>query len=86
MINCYSSGRDKVLILWNISQGSIVRTVPVYEGIEGTFLLPPNGAGFITSHQSHGIYVAAAGEKGTCIPMLKDSTIYPWDDNVFAIL
>ncbi|XP_046618902.1 transducin beta-like protein 3 [Neodiprion virginianus] len=63
-IHLVSSGRDKVLILWDISQGSIVRTVPVYEGVEGSFLLPTNSTKLITSYQSDGIYVAAAGEKG----------------------
>lgn len=63
-IHLVSSGRDKVLIMWNIVEGSIVRTVPVYEGIEGTCLLPPNSTELITSYQSQGVYVAAAGEKG----------------------
>lgn len=62
-----SSGRDKVIILWNIKEnGSIVRTVPVYESIEGVFLLPLNNAEkLIKGYQSNGIYVAAGGEKGT---------------------
>lgn len=34
-----SSGRDKVLILWNLRNGSQVRTVPVYESLEGAVVI-----------------------------------------------
>ncbi|XP_014472392.1 PREDICTED: transducin beta-like protein 3 [Dinoponera quadriceps] len=61
-----SSGRDRVLILWDISSGTSVRVVPVYEGIEGSFIinaktpLPVS----LQSHNTDDIYVASAGEKG----------------------
>lgn len=38
-LSLVSSGRDKVLILWNLKSGSQVRTVPVYESLEGVVVL-----------------------------------------------
>lgn len=64
--NMVSSGRDRVLILWNINESKALRTVPVYESIEAIVLLPlafkiPN---FKKKLETEGIYVACAGEKG----------------------
>ncbi|XP_034948506.1 transducin beta-like protein 3 [Chelonus insularis] len=61
-----SSGRDKVLILWNIVQKTSVRILPVYEGLEGTFIIPSNinFPGCKDKDKSKGIFVAGAGEKG----------------------
>ncbi|KAL6261954.1 hypothetical protein P5V15_007038 [Pogonomyrmex californicus] len=60
-----SSGRDRVLILWDISKGTSIRILPVYEGIEGTFIISTKHLPtFITSRKSDGIYVVSAGEKG----------------------
>lgn len=61
-----SSGRDRVLILWNLNESKALRTVPVYESIEATVLLPisfkiPN---FKKKVEMEGIFVACAGEKG----------------------
>lgn len=61
-----SSGRDRVLILWNLNESKALRVVPVYESIESTVLLPaafkiPN---FKKKLETEGIYVACAGEKG----------------------
>lgn len=61
-----SSGRDRVLILWNLNESKALRVVPVYESIEATILLPatfkiPN---FKKKLETEGIYVACAGEKG----------------------
>lgn len=61
-----SSGRDRVLILWNLNESKALRTVPVYESIEATLLLPtsfkiPN---FKKKVETEGIYIACAGEKG----------------------
>ncbi|CAF4923246.1 unnamed protein product [Pieris macdunnoughi] len=61
-----SSGRDRVLILWKISEGKSIRVLPVYECIETMILLPqtfkiPN---FTKKVDTQGIYVACAGEKG----------------------
>lgn len=61
----HSSGRDKVLILWDISSGTSIRVLPVYEVIEGAFIIPHKSLpGFIKLHKSDDIYVASAGEKG----------------------
>lgn len=55
-----------MLILWDISSGTSVRVVPVYQGIEGAFIidaetpLPP----FVQERNTDDLYVAAAGEKG----------------------
>lgn len=64
--NMVSSGRDRVIILWNINESKALRTVPVYESIESTVILPlafkiPN---FKKKVETEGIYVACAGEKG----------------------
>lgn len=64
--NMVSSGRDRVLILWNINDTKALRTVPVYESIEATVILPvafkiPN---FKKKVETEGVYVACAGEKG----------------------
>ncbi|KAG7302668.1 hypothetical protein JYU34_012619 [Plutella xylostella] len=61
-----SSGRDRVLILWNLNEGKALRTVPVYESIESTILLPPvfQIPNFKKKTETGGIYVACAGEKG----------------------
>lgn len=62
-----SSGRDRVLILWDIDQGKAIRTLPVYESLEGSVILPikfqlPD---IKVKKSSGGVYVACAGEKGT---------------------
>lgn len=62
----FSSGRDRVLILWDISSGTSVRVVPVYEGIEGAFIVP-NNISFPNcpdETKADSIYVASGGEKG----------------------
>ena len=61
-----SSGRDRVLILWNISSQSSVRVLPVYEEIEDIFIIPENVAVPVPFHNKNKdvIHVAAAGEKG----------------------
>lgn len=39
-----SAGRDKVLMLWSLSDGKMVRTVPTYESLEGVVVLPVDAA------------------------------------------
>ncbi|KAJ0177205.1 hypothetical protein K1T71_007214 [Dendrolimus kikuchii] len=61
-----SSGRDRVLILWNLNESKALKVIPVYESIEATVLLPsvfkiPN---FTKKIETEGIFVACAGEKG----------------------
>lgn len=60
-----SSGRDKVLILWRLNDSHAVRTVPVYQSIEGIIMLPTNTV-IPTGNtiDPDGIVVACAGEKG----------------------
>ncbi|EZA55080.1 Transducin beta-like protein [Ooceraea biroi] len=61
-----SSGRDRVLILWDIPSGTSVRVLPVYEGIEGAFMISVNNLpAFVNVRKKDGVYVASAGEKGT---------------------
>ncbi|XP_037048242.1 transducin beta-like protein 3 [Bradysia coprophila] len=60
-----STGRDKVMMLWNLNELKSVRTVPTYEGVEGAVIinsdcsLPDN----IQLDESR-IYAASAGESG----------------------
>lgn len=74
-----SSGRDRVLILWDIASGKSIRVLPVYEGIEGAFMMPANNLpAFVHVHKRDGIYIASAGEKGMCVceyNLLATSTI-----------
>lgn len=65
----YSSGRDRVLILWDISSGTSIRVLPVYESIEGAFIVNTNTllSAFLSSCNPNDIYVASAGEKGILI-------------------
>lgn len=61
-----SSGRDKVLILWDLVKKASVRILPVYECIEGAFIIP-NSADLppVSKVKSKSaIYAASAGEKG----------------------
>ncbi|TGZ51696.1 Transducin beta-like protein 3 [Temnothorax longispinosus] len=80
-----SSGRDRVLILWDILTGTSIRVLPVYEGIEGTFIIPAKCLpAFIKSRKSDGIYIASAGEKGVVKiwEMTTGKQIYVQDDSL----
>ncbi|KAF3426745.1 hypothetical protein E2986_00910 [Frieseomelitta varia] len=61
-----SSGRDRVLILWNLSSASSMRILPVYEEIEDTFIIPKNALLPVPFYDKdkNAVHVAAAGEKG----------------------
>lgn len=64
--NMVSSARDRVLILWKLSESKALKVIPVYESIEACVILPqafkiPN---FKKKIETEGIYVACAGEKG----------------------
>lgn len=61
-----SSGRDRVLILWDLNETKALKVIPVYESIEATILLPPSFKipNFNKKIETEGIYVACAGEKG----------------------
>ncbi|XP_043197906.1 transducin beta-like protein 3 [Amphibalanus amphitrite] len=58
-----SSGRDKVLMLWDLRDGSLVRTVATHEVMEVAVLVPPGGsvAGIECGGTTHAI---TAGERG----------------------
>lgn len=61
-----SSSRDKVLISWDYVNGKLLRTIPVYEGIECALILPyhlklPHG---IELNDESKMYAATAGEEG----------------------
>lgn len=54
-----------MIILWDISSGTSIRVLPVYEGIEGTFIISTEILpAFVKSRKRDGVYVASAGEKG----------------------
>ncbi|XP_076246835.1 transducin beta-like protein 3 [Calliopsis andreniformis] len=76
-----SSGRDRVLILWNIISETSIRVLPVYEEIEDTFIIPTNTLLHIPVHNKNedSIYVVAAGEKGIVKiwDMITSQEIYP---------
>lgn len=59
-----SSGRDKVLILWELGNAVSLRSVPTYEAVESTIAMPLK---FKLPHfkpVEGGIYVATGGENG----------------------
>lgn len=54
------------MILWDIIQQKSIRILPVYEGIEGTFILPPNLTlpTNLDTNDAAKLLVASAGENG----------------------
>lgn len=58
-----SCGRDKVIVLWDIKTMSVVKTIPVYEGLEGLVVLPEIFS-IPGLKMEGGVYVATAGERG----------------------
>jgi hypothetical protein len=71
VVNCfkvflYSCGRDSVICLWDLEQGSRLKTIPVYESLEGMILVPKDcmlPGNYKVASQA-GPHVAVAGEKG----------------------
>ncbi|XP_063995708.1 transducin beta-like protein 3 [Diachasmimorpha longicaudata] len=64
-IHLVSSGRDKVLILWDLNKGVSLRTLPVYESLEGLFIFPAASFSLNSNPQREDeILVASGGEKG----------------------
>lgn len=60
-----SSGRDKVLILWDLTSGQQVRVVPTYETIESVIVVPSNlKLPDACKLEKSKIYAASAGEHG----------------------
>ncbi|XP_058805017.1 transducin beta-like protein 3 [Phymastichus coffea] len=62
-VHALSSGRDKVLILWDLVKKASIRINPVYECIEGCFIIS-NSAILPIKKKESAIYAASAGEKG----------------------
>ncbi|KAL7295179.1 hypothetical protein TKK_0011486 [Trichogramma kaykai] len=60
-----SSGRDKVLILWDLQKQKALRTWPVFENIEGIFIIP-NESDFPgrDKKKKSDIFVSSAGGHG----------------------
>jgi len=59
-----SSGRDNVMIMWDLANRKQLRTVPVFECIESMINIPP-GAVIVDHPEGEEIeYFATAGEKG----------------------
>ncbi|XP_011257031.1 transducin beta-like protein 3 isoform X1 [Camponotus floridanus] len=82
-----SSGRDRVLILWDISSGTSIRILPVYEGIEGAFIIPFKSLpAFIKLHRKDDIYIASGGEKGVVKiwEMKSGKLIYTQDNSLVS--
>lgn len=86
-INLVSSGRDRVIILWDISTSKAIRILPVYEVIEGIFIVPNN---LLLSNflkiEADSICVAAAGEKGlvTLWDILKSKKLYTQEKSLMS--
>ena len=60
-----SSGRDKVLILWDLHSATAINTIPVYEVLEDVVLLPnPLVLPGNPRVSETDICVASAGENG----------------------
>jgi hypothetical protein len=74
MLSC---GRDSVICLWDLEQGSRLKTIPVYESLEGMILVPKDctlpGNYQVASHA--GPHVAVAGEKGNNLLEKKSARI-----------
>ena len=60
----YTGGRDRVLLVWNLKSRKAIRTIPVFETIEGLMLLPED-FGSSSQAASKGPVLATIGDKGT---------------------
>ncbi|XP_011503744.1 PREDICTED: transducin beta-like protein 3 [Ceratosolen solmsi marchali] len=64
-VHALSSGRDKVLILWDLIKKISLRILPVFECIEGAFIIPNTANLPIPKIKTKSsIYAASAGENG----------------------
>jgi hypothetical protein len=65
VVDPFSCGRDRVIILWDLLSGTTVRTLPVFEGLEGLVLLPHKfRLPGCKKKVKGGIHIASAGERG----------------------
>ncbi|XP_015175993.1 PREDICTED: transducin beta-like protein 3 isoform X2 [Polistes dominula] len=87
-INLVSSGRDRVIILWDITTATAIRTLAVYEVIEGAFIVPYNTSllSNVIKPEADSIYVATAGEKGlvTLWDITKCKQIYTQESSLIT--
>ncbi|XP_055548480.1 transducin beta-like protein 3 [Wyeomyia smithii] len=59
-----SSGRDKILILWDYESQKAIKTIPVYEALESVVVLPVGTTFQGKKLKKEKIYAACAGEEG----------------------
>lgn len=74
-IHLASSGRDNVVILWNLKTRLAVKTYPVFESLESVVCLPKKFEVPIVGEVTQGIHVATAGERGKEIIFLTTNFI-----------
>lgn len=59
-----STGRDSVVIMWNIETYENLKTIPVYESLQSIIIVPANRKLPNINVNSNHLYFIAAGEKG----------------------
>nr|XP_007980195.2 transducin beta-like protein 3 isoform X1 [Chlorocebus sabaeus] len=59
-----SSGRDKICVIWDLQSCQATKTVPVFESVEATVLLPEEPVSQL-GVKSSGLYFLTAGDQGT---------------------
>lgn len=63
--NFVSSGRDKVIMLWDYNETKSIKTIPTYEGVESVIVLPQNTKlPNVEIADANAVIVASAGEEG----------------------
>ncbi|XP_067121939.1 transducin beta-like protein 3 [Centruroides vittatus] len=64
MKHMLSTGRDNVVIMWNIETYENLKTIPVYESLQSIILIPVNRKLPNVNVNANYLYFIAAGEKG----------------------
>uniref|UniRef100_A0A672FBN4 U3 small nucleolar RNA-associated protein 13 C-terminal domain-containing protein n=1 Tax=Salarias fasciatus TaxID=181472 RepID=A0A672FBN4_SALFA len=59
-----SSGRDKICTVWNLNSRKAIKTVPVFEAVEGVVILPQNEDLSQIGVKSKELHFVTAGSKG----------------------
>ncbi|XP_035229762.1 transducin beta-like protein 3 isoform X2 [Stegodyphus dumicola] len=62
--NMLSCSRDKVVLLWDLCNFKLLKTIPVYETVEACILLPQNVSLPDVTFNDEDIYFITAGDKG----------------------
>ncbi|KAJ8318545.1 hypothetical protein KUTeg_003636 [Tegillarca granosa] len=60
----YSCGRDSVVVVWNIKELKVIKTIPVFEALESVVLLPEKTKYPNLNMKNDRSYVMTAGSKG----------------------